>query len=34
MKRRDVDLSPAEEDLIKRVFELTAEERDAGGLKN
>ncbi len=34
MRRRNVELSPAEEELIKRVFELTAEERDAGGLKN
>ena len=34
MKRRDVDLSPAEEDLIKRVFELTVEDRDTGGVKN
>lgn len=34
MRRRNVELSPAEENLIKRVFDLTAGERDAGGLKS
>lgn len=34
MKRRNTDLSKAGEELVRRVFEMTVQERDAAGLRD